>query len=57
MVEFIGLDWDPRCLDFHATSRLVTSPSRWQVREPIRGDRVGRWRHYEPHLQPLGVLA
>jgi len=57
LIEFIGLDWDPRCLDFHTTSRIVMSQSRWQVRRPVSGERVGRWRHYAQHLAVLQSLA
>jgi tetratricopeptide (TPR) repeat protein len=53
LVEFCGLDWDPNCLEFHRTSRSVSTPSRWQVRQPIYGSSVARWRNYERHLQPL----
>ncbi len=57
LVEFIGLDWDPACLDFHAGERGVQTPSRWQVRQPIHARSVGRWRHYAFALGPLlGVL-
>jgi len=31
----------------------VSTPSRWQVRQPIYGSSVSRWRHYEKHLEPL----
>ena len=27
MVEFLGLPWDPRCLDFHSTERVVITAS------------------------------
>ena len=57
LVEFIGLDWDPRCLDFPSTPRIVTSQSKWQVRRPVSAARIGRWRHYEAHLGPLLDLA
>jgi tetratricopeptide (TPR) repeat protein len=57
MVEFIGLDWDPRCLDFHRTERVVITASRWQVRQKIHGGSAGRWRHYEKHLRPLKYLT
>jgi tetratricopeptide (TPR) repeat protein len=57
MVEFIGLDWDPSCLDFHRTERVVITASRWQVRQKIHGGSAGRWRHYEKHLGPLKYLT
>jgi tetratricopeptide (TPR) repeat protein len=53
LVEFIGLPWDPRCLDFHQTDRTVITPSKWQVRQKISRSSVGRWRHYEQFVGPL----
>jgi len=58
LIEFLGLDWEPACLDFHKTERPVVSASAWQVRQPLYNRSVGRWRHYEHHLGPLlEVLA
>ncbi len=53
MLEFAGLPWDPRCLEFHATERVVITASRWQVRQKLHQGSTGRWRHYEKHLGPL----
>jgi tetratricopeptide (TPR) repeat protein len=53
LVEFIGLEWDPRCLDYYKLDRAVRTASVWQVRQPIYTSSVGRWRNYMPHLQPL----
>jgi tetratricopeptide (TPR) repeat protein len=53
MLEFIGLPWDPRTLDFYKTDRVVLTASRWQVRQKIHGASAGRWRHYEKYLGPL----
>jgi tetratricopeptide (TPR) repeat protein len=57
MLEFIGLPWDPRCLDFHETHRTVITASKWQVRQKITGASVLRWRNYEKFLGPLLRLA
>ena len=57
MLEFIGLPWDARCLDFQETARVVITASRWQVRQRISAASVGRWRNYERHLEPLRHLA
>lgn len=58
LIEFLGLDWEPACLDFYRTERPVFTASSWQVRQPLYGRSVGRWRHYERHLGPLlSVLA
>jgi tetratricopeptide (TPR) repeat protein len=53
LIEFVGLDWDPSCLEFHSNPRVVRTPSLAQVRQPIHLRSAGRWRHYEPYLQPL----
>jgi hypothetical protein len=58
LIEFLGLDWEPACLNFHKTERPVRTASGWQVRQPLFTRSVGRWRKYEHHLAPLlGVLA
>jgi tetratricopeptide (TPR) repeat protein len=56
MLDFVGLPWDPRCLEFHATERAVMTASKWQVRQKIYGTSAGRWRNYERHLGPLRSL-
>lgn len=53
LLEHCGLEWQDACLRFHETSRDIQTPSRWQVRQPIYTRSVGRWRHYERHLEPL----
>jgi hypothetical protein len=57
MLEFIGLPWDPKCLDFHQSSRIVTSASSWQVRQRTSATSVGRWRHYQRFIGPLLELG
>ncbi len=53
LISFLGLEWDDRCLAYHLQDRRVSTPSRWQVRQPIYDRSVGRWRHFERHLGPL----
>jgi tetratricopeptide (TPR) repeat protein len=53
LVDFLGLPWDPACLEFFRADRTVTTASVWQVRQPIYRRSVGRWRHYEHHIGPL----
>jgi hypothetical protein len=56
MLDFVGLPWDPKCLDFHQTDRVVITASKWQVRQKIHASSAGRWRHYEKHVEPLRRL-
>jgi tetratricopeptide (TPR) repeat protein len=53
LLAFLGVPWEPGCLEFHRTERTVTTMSQWQVRQPIYDRSVGRWRHYQSHLWPL----
>lgn len=51
LIEFLGLEWDPVCLEFHTRQRAVQTPSRWQVRQPVHTGSVGRWRAYREWLE------
>lgn len=53
MLDFVGLPWDPRCLEFHRTERTILTASKWQVRQAINNSAVGRWRAYQKFLGPL----
>ena len=53
LLDAIGLDWHPTCLDFHKTDRAVHSASNWQVRQPIYRHAVGRAQRYGAHLTAL----
>lgn len=53
LVDWCGLEWDDACLAFHKNERSVRTASVAQVRQPIYGNSVERWRHYEAYLEPL----
>jgi tetratricopeptide (TPR) repeat protein len=53
LIDFIGLPWDPACLNYREAKTAVLTASVWQVRQPIYNSSVGRWRHYQRHLGPL----
>jgi tetratricopeptide (TPR) repeat protein len=53
ILDHCGLEWDPRCLDFHRNERAVRTASVAQVRCPLYNSSVGRWRRYETFLEPL----
>lgn len=52
IIDFIGLPWDPACLEFHLNDRGVQTPSRWQVKQPIHTRSIGRWRNYASAFGP-----
>jgi hypothetical protein len=57
MLDFVGLPWNPKCLDFHRTDRVVITASKGQVRQRIHASSVGRWRNYERFVGPLRHLV
>jgi tetratricopeptide (TPR) repeat protein len=57
ILEFLGLPWDARCLEFYKTARAVNTASVWQVRQRLYRTSVQRWRNYEKFIGPLRSLA
>jgi tetratricopeptide (TPR) repeat protein len=53
LVGWCGLDWERACLAFHEGKRPVRTASVSQVRQPIYGRSVARWKHYETSLGAL----
>jgi tetratricopeptide (TPR) repeat protein len=53
LIEFLGLPWNDKCVDFHKSDRPVKTASVAQVRRPIYNTSVKRWMKYGDGLQPL----
>jgi tetratricopeptide (TPR) repeat protein len=53
LIEFLGLPWNQKCVDFHKSDRPVKTASVAQVRRPIYNTSVKRWKKYGDGLQPL----
>ena len=53
LIEFLGLEWNDKCVDFHKSDRPVKTASVAQVRRPIYNTSVQRWKKYGDGLQPL----
>ncbi|HVH49157.1 MAG TPA: sulfotransferase, partial [Sphingomicrobium sp.] len=53
LLDYVGVPFDPACLESHRTKRAVNTPSAEQVRRPINRDGVDYWRHYEAWLGPM----
>ena len=53
LIEYCGLEWDERCLAFHANPRHARTASYQQVRQPIYRSSSGKWKRYEPFIGPL----
>ena len=56
LVDFIGLEWDEKCLEFYKAESPVRTASVTQVREAIYSRSVGRWKSYAELLAPVSAL-
>jgi tetratricopeptide (TPR) repeat protein len=53
ILEFIGLEFDPRCLSFEQNTRYARTASYAQVTEKLYDRSRFRYRPYLRHLQPV----
>jgi tetratricopeptide (TPR) repeat protein len=61
MIDFIGLEFEPACLDFHLSTDVVATASSEQVRQPLNRKGIGSAEPYRqwlgPLIEELGPLA
>jgi tetratricopeptide (TPR) repeat protein len=53
LLEYLQLEYQASCLDFHKSPRPVRTASSEQVRQVIYTDALAHWKNYENRLQPL----
>lgn len=53
LISFLDLPWESACEEFHTNRKATTTGSASQVRQPVYGSSVGKWRRFEPQLLPL----
>ena len=53
MIEFIGLEWNDKCLRFFENESSVRTATATQIRQPMYSSSVGRWINYRNHMEPL----
>ncbi|MCH2141737.1 MAG: sulfotransferase [Phycisphaerales bacterium] len=53
LIDFLGVDWEPACLEFHTSRRVAQTISYDQVNRKMYTSSDGRWKNYEKHLGPL----
>ncbi|MDX8351790.1 sulfotransferase [Cognatiyoonia sp. IB215182] len=53
LLDYVGLAFEPACLEFYKSKRRVKTASITQVRQPLYSSSLEKWRRYENQLQPL----
>ncbi|MCH8171960.1 MAG: sulfotransferase [Proteobacteria bacterium] len=53
VISFLGLEWDPACLEFHKLEQAAMTISSIQVRKPMNTSSIARWKRYRDFLGPL----
>jgi Flp pilus assembly protein TadD len=51
LIAFLGLEWEPQCLEFYRHPRAIRTASWAQVRQPLYRSSAGRWQNYEVHFR------
>jgi tetratricopeptide (TPR) repeat protein len=51
-----GLALEPGCIAFHKNKRTARTISYRQVKQPMNGIGVGRWKHFRQHLEPAVAI-
>ena len=57
LMRFIGVEWDPSCIQPELNRRAVRTPSAWQVRQPMYQTSRERWKHFQPWLGAIKSLG
>ena len=53
ILNYLELDWEDNCLEFHKHKGAAATASAAQVRQPIYSSSVGRWKCYQQQLTPF----
>lgn len=53
LLDFLDLEWEDSCLEFHLNEQASTTGSASQVRQPLYKSSVDKWNYYERQLMPL----
>ncbi len=53
LLQYCGLDWQEQVLKFYESQEASNTASSIQVRQPVYGSSVAKWKHFEKQLEPL----
>lgn len=52
LLNFLGLEWQQGCIDFHKNTRVVHTVSNAQIRKPLFNSSINAWLKYSEQLKP-----
>ena len=50
LIDYLGLDWDEKCLEPQNNARNVATASKLQIREKVYQGSSQQWKKYQPFL-------
>lgn len=53
LINYVGLEWNEQCMQFHENKRFIWTASYDQVRQPMYKKSIARWKNYSQQLTPL----
>jgi tetratricopeptide (TPR) repeat protein len=53
LLDYVGLPFEPACLEFHRNPAATMTASSVQVRRPIYDSSLQQWQHYASELAPI----
>ncbi|SFC29711.1 tetratricopeptide repeat-containing sulfotransferase family protein [Pseudoalteromonas denitrificans] len=53
ILKYCELGFEPQCLTFYNSDRIVLTPSVSQVKQPINNRSVGSWKKYQNQMSPF----
>jgi Flp pilus assembly protein TadD len=56
LLDFLNLEWDDNCLNFHRGSSQAKTASAAQVRKPLYQSSRNKWQHYEKQMADFNCL-
>jgi tetratricopeptide (TPR) repeat protein len=56
VLDFLGLLWDDACLEHSKNKKQISTPSRWQARQPIYETSIGKRERYGSFFPILAEL-
>ncbi|MGI9221460.1 MAG: sulfotransferase, partial [Woeseiaceae bacterium] len=53
LIDYLGLEWEEQCLEFHKSERAVRTASFNQVRQEMYQGSSEAWRNYKKYIGPM----